>query len=154
MSPDTGTFDLTRSLPLPPDRLWPLLTDPHHRDHWGAPSDGTVLVTEVSDLRIGGQDRHRCGPADAPDFTVLTRWYHLEAPARAVFTETLDIGGTAIFTSLVTYVLRPTADGTDLALTVALASFTGADAMPDVRDGWTGGLANLDRYIATLNLKA
>ena len=154
MSPDTGTLELTRGLPLPPDALWSLLTDPRHRERWGAPSDTAVLVVETSDLSVGGQDRHRCGPAEAPDFTVLTRWYHLDAPVRAVFTETVEIGGAAIFTSLVTYALEPASRGTDLAVTVALSSFTGEDAMPDIRDGWTAGLANLDRYIASLAAQA
>lgn len=154
MPPDTGSFDLTRSLPVAPDQLWALLTDPRHREHWGAPSADTVLVMESADLRVGGQDRHRCGPAEAPDFTVLTRWYCLDAPARAVFTETLVIAEAAIFTSLVTYVLSPVSDGTRLAVTVALSSFTGEDAMADVEEGWTAGLANLDRYISTLSAKA
>jgi uncharacterized protein YndB with AHSA1/START domain len=154
MTPDTGSIDFTRTLPVSPDQLWGLLTDPKHRERWGAPSDDAVLVMESADLRVGGQDRHRCGPLEAPDFTVLTRWYHLEAPARAVFTETLVIAEAAIFTSLVTYVLSPASDGTRLAVTVALSSFTGEDATADVQEGWTAGLANLDRYIATLSAKA
>lgn len=151
MPPDTSSFDLERTLPLPPNRLWQVLTDPHHREQWGAPNDDTILVMETSDLRVGGQDRHRCGPAEAPDFAVLTRWYHLDAPNRAVFTETVLIGQDAIFTSLVTYHLAPDAEGTALSVTVALSSFTGEDATEDVRAGWTAGLANLDRHIATLS---
>ncbi len=150
MPPETGSIDLDRTLPLPPDRLWPILTDPHHREQWGAPGEGTVLIMESADLRVGGQDRHRCGPAASPDFTVLTRWYHLDAPTRAVFTETISVADAPIFTSLVTYRLAGAAGGTALSVTVALSSFTGEDAMADVRAGWTAGLTNLDTYIAKI----
>ena len=154
MQSDTGSFDMHRTLPLPPDRLWTVLTDPRHRESWGAPSEGTVLVMEAADVREGGQDRHRCGPAEAPEFVVNTRWYHLAAPDRAVFTETLVIEDMQIFTSLVTYRLEPAAGGTDLTVTVALSSFTGPDALDEVRSGWTGGLANLERHISTLTEEA
>ncbi|MCK0095250.1 SRPBCC domain-containing protein [Yoonia sp. F2084L] len=86
---DTDTFDLHRTFNLPPEKLWVLLTDPKHREKWGGPDADTVLVVDKADVRVGGQDRHRCGPADAPEFIVDTRWYDLTEPSRAVFTETL-----------------------------------------------------------------
>ena len=148
MALDTGSFDLRRRLPLPPDRLWTLLTDPRHRERWGAPSEGTVLVMEREDLRVGGVERHRCGPEEAPEFSVETRWYHLAGPERAVFTETVEAGGMTLFTSLVTYLLEAAGTGTELGVTVAVSSFTGPEALADIRAGWEGGLANLDRHVA------
>lgn len=150
MTSDTATFDLHRVLPLIPEKLWHVITDAKHREKWGAPDDATVLVVDSSDLREGGQDRHRCGPADAPDFLVDTRWYHLSAPTRAVFTETLIFGGEAAFTSLVTYALTPTEDGTALDISVATSSFSGPDALREVEGGWTGAMNNLDAYAEQL----
>jgi uncharacterized protein YndB with AHSA1/START domain len=150
MAIDTTSFDLHRTLPLSPDRLWQVLTDPTHREKWGAPDATTILVADKADVRVGGQDRHRCGPADAPDFLVDTRWYDLAQPSRAVFTETLIFGGAAACTSLVTYSLEPSDAGTDLSLTVAVSSFSGPDTLQEVQQGWEGGLANLVAFVAAL----
>lgn len=150
---DTKSFDLIRSLPLNAATLWPVLTDPAHRQSWSAPSADMVLTFDTADLREGGQDRQFCGDVTAPDFVIETRWYKLVPHERAVFTETLLIGGESLFTSLVTYVLEPKDAATNLHLTVAVSSFEGADALAEVRDGWDGGLANLDVYIASLEGK-
>ncbi len=103
MALDTCSFDMQRTLPLTPERLWQVLTDAKHREKWGAPDADTVLIIDKADVRVGGLDRHRCGPVDAPEFVIETRWYDLAAPVRAVFTETLIAGGAAAFTSLITY---------------------------------------------------
>ncbi|ROU02466.1 SRPBCC domain-containing protein [Histidinibacterium lentulum] len=150
MTTDTDHFTLSRHLPLPPDRLWQVLTDARAREHWGAPTEGMVLSVEVTDLREGGLERHRCGPAEAPDFIVDTRWYRLDPPSLAVFTETLRFEGMTVGTSLVTYALTPQDGGTALDLAVSLSSFSGPEATADFRLGWEGGLANLDRYVAAL----
>lgn len=150
MTLDTTSFDLHRTLPLPPDRLWTVMTDPKHREKWSAPDAETVLVVDTADVRVGGQDRHRCGPADAPEFVVDTRWYDLAQPERAVFTETLVIGGEAVCTSLVTYSLTASSDGTDLSVTVAVSSFSGPDTLEEFRHGWGGGLDNLERHVTSI----
>ena len=147
---ETASFDMHRTLPLAPDRLFEVLTDANHREQWGAPDAEMVLVVDVEDVRVGGQDRHRCGPKEAPHFLVDTRWYDLAAPERAVFTETLIFGGEAAMTSLVTYSLTPSGDGTELAVTVAVSSFTGPDTLDEVRAGWEGGIANLARHVDEL----
>lgn len=150
MSLDTSSFNLHRTLPLSPDRLWEVMTDPKHREAWGGPDAETVLVIDKADVRVGGQDRHRCGPADAPDFVIDTRWYDLAAPDRAVFTETLIIGGEALCTSLVTYSLTAAGTGTDLGVTVAVSSFSGPETLEDFKQGWGGGLDNLERHVAAM----
>lgn len=150
MPTDTTSFDMHRTLPLPKARLWEVLTNPAHREKWGGPDADTVLVVDRADVRVGGQDRHRCGPADAPDFVVETRWYDLAAPDRAVFTETLIFGGEAVCTSLVTYSLSGEGAGTRLDLTVAVSSFSGPETLDDFRQGWAGGLENLERHVAAL----
>ncbi|WP_342070013.1 SRPBCC domain-containing protein [Yoonia algicola] len=148
MTLDTKSFDMHRTLPLPPDRLWALLTDAKHREKWGAPDPETVLIVDVADVRVGGLDRHRCGPADAPEFVVDTRWYDLTQPIRAVFTETLIFGGTTACTSLVTYSLDAAGKGTELGVTVAVSSFTGPETLEELQQGWNGGIDNLALYAA------
>lgn len=150
MTTDTGSFDLHRTIPLPPTRLWEVLTDAKHREVWGGPDADTVMVVDQADVRVGGQDRHRCGPKETPYFTVDTRWYDLSAPDRAVFTETLHVEGATMCTSLVTYAVTGTDAGSTLDVTVAVSSFTGPEAVEEFKQGWGGGLDNLERYAATL----
>ena len=154
MTLDTKSFDLFRTLPLPPARLWNVLTDAKHRENWAAPDDETVLETVKADLRVGGDELHRCGPADDPVFEVTTRWYDLTAPERAVYTETLIFGGHAVCTSLVTYSLMPEGKGTALGVTVAVSSFSGPDTLAEVKQGWEGGVANLERLCTKLTADA
>jgi len=144
MTTQTGQFDLTRRLPVTPDQLWHLLTDGKSREAWGGPGDGTVLTMESEDFRVGGHERHRCGPADNPHFAVETRWYNIDAPQAATFTETIIDSDAAMATTLVTYKVSPDSAGARLDVHVAVASFTGADAIGEVEEGWNGGLSNLE----------
>lgn len=146
MTLDTKSFDLFRTLPLTPEQLWTVLTDVKEREKWNGPDAATLLETETADLRVGGEDRQRFGPVDAPEFLVDTRWYHLAAPSRAVFTETLIFGGEAVCTSLVTYILEGSGNETALSITVAVSSFSGPDTLPEVQHGWNGGIENLESY--------
>lgn len=150
MNPETATLHFQRRIALPPERLWEVLTDPGHREKWGAPTEGAVLSVVETDTRVGGRDRHRCGPAEAPEFEVETRWYRLAPPAAAVFTETVIAGEERIATSLVTYAVAPGGGGSALSVTVAVSSFVGAEALDDFASGWEGGLANLERHVASL----
>ena len=143
MATHTDTFTFDRSFPVSPARLWHLLTDAEQRESWGAPGEGTVLETITSDLRPGGVERHRCGPADTPDFEVETRWYHLDDGALAVFTETIEAGGMALGASLVTYAIGEAGKGSTLSATVAVSSFVGPEMIEEFRDGWTGGMDKL-----------
>jgi hypothetical protein len=106
-----------------------------------------VLVLEVEDLREGGQERHRCGPAEAPEFVVDTHWYHLNAPELACFTETVSAGGMRFGVTLVTYGLEASGTGTTLTVEVALSSMTGEDMSDDFQTGWTSGLDRLETLI-------
>ena len=59
MTTATGSFELTRTLPLTPGQLWHVLTDAKMREAWGAPGEGMVLEVERSDFRVGGHESHR-----------------------------------------------------------------------------------------------
>ena len=150
MKTDTGAFDFERDLPLPPDQLWHVLTDANMRERWGAPSPEMILKVVTSDLSIGGIERHMCGPKENPEFEVETRWYRLDTPFDAAFTETVEIGGGAIATSLVTYRLEEKEKGSKLFVHVAVSSFCGPEASSEFKDGWLGGLKNLEALVAEL----
>ena len=145
MTTDTATYDFHRDFTISTAQLWHLLTDPGMRSQWGTPEPGQTLTMITSDLRTGGLERHRCGPADAPEFEVETRWYRLDASENAVFTETLEADGATLATSLVTYRLTETGAGTALDVSVAVSSFVGPDMAQEFHAGWEGGLDNLAR---------
>ena len=148
MQPNTSELSFQRTMAVSPDRLWHLLTDAGMRELWGAPSEDTVLTMEVTDFTEGGYERHRCGPKEAPEFEIETRWYSIQAAELACFTETLRVGGHRSFTSLVTYGLTATDGGTQLDVTVALSGFSEDDMRGEVEAGWTAGLANLEKLVA------
>ena len=150
MSTDTGAFDFERSLPLSPEKTWHVLTDATMRERWGAPGEEMVLTMIKQDLNVGGIERHICGPKENPEFEVETRWYRLDAPSDASFTETIEIGGGAIATSLVTYRLKPRDKGSDLFVHVSISSFCGPEAASEFKDGWNGGLSNLETLVQEL----
>jgi uncharacterized protein YndB with AHSA1/START domain len=148
MSTDTAEFTFARRFTITPAELWHLLTDAEMRQHWNAPAEGQVLTLTQSSFEVGGTERHICGSAEAPEFEVETRWYRIEAPTDAVFTETVEAGGERIATSLVTYRVSEKDTGTDLSVTVAVSSFVGPDAAGDFRDGWESALTNLEMLAA------
>lgn len=152
MTTDTDTFQFDRTFPLPPDQMWPLLTAADKRALWGAPDDGTVMDVLTTDLRVGGVERQRCGPAEAPEFEAETRWYNLAEPTDAVCTETIEAGGMALGTSLVTYRISEDGDGSAVSVTVAVTSFVGPEMIAEFKDGWTRGFAKIDA-LATATLE-
>ncbi|SMY05990.1 SRPBCC domain-containing protein [Flavimaricola marinus] len=157
MTTDTATFEMHRSFPLPQDRLWQALTDPSERCLWNAPMADMTATVETADLRVGGLETHHYSGSQSeemPDFSVGTRWYQLDRPGRAVFTETVEIAGTPQFTSFVTYVLTPAGEATTLTISVATSSFAGPEFLDGLSQGWDSALDNLNNHIATLTSKA
>lgn len=147
MTRSAAHFQLSRTIGVPPHRLWSLLTDPRARELWGGPSDDATLVLDKADLREGGQERHRCGPKENPEFVVDTHWYHLAEPDLACFTETVSAGGTRFAVTLVTYALSASDSGTTLTVDVSLAPLTDDEMLEDFKEGWTSGLDSLERLI-------
>lgn len=148
MTIDVGNFRLERSYGVAPERLWHLLTDAEARSAWSGPSDDDVLVVEAADVTEGGVDRHRCGPAEAPEWTATTRWYRLAPQDAATFTEMLEAGGMRLAVSLVDCALEPSAGGTRLVVHVSAVSFVGPEALAEVEAGWTSALGRLERIAA------
>jgi len=147
MTTDTDTFTFDRLFKTSPARLWHLMTSKEGREAWGAPGDH-VLETISRDFRVGGQERHRCGPAENPEFEVTTQWYHIAEPSDAVYTEQIEAGGMALGASLVTYRLTAEGDQTKAHITVAVSSYVGPEMIAEFRDGWTGGIEKLESLAA------
>ena len=82
MTTDTATHQFHRDFTLPPAQLWTLLTDPDMRSRWGAPEVGQTLTMVTTDLRAGGLERHRCGPAATPRWAAFLRPKPLARPSK------------------------------------------------------------------------
>lgn len=143
MTLDTAHFQLERRFDISVDQLWHLLTDPHMRERWGAPEPGMVMTAVKEDLRVGGLEQHVAGDPANPDFEAATRWYRLDGPSDAVYTETISAQGTTFATSMITYRVAPEGSGSALAVDVLVSSFTGPETLNDFQKGWEGGLSNL-----------
>jgi uncharacterized protein YndB with AHSA1/START domain len=150
MTTDTDTFVYHRDYGISPEQMWHILTDPGMRESWGAPGEGAKLDTVTSDLRVGGTEHHRCGPADQPEFEVATRWYHLAAPETAVFTEQIEAGGVTLGAGFVTYKISSTDGRTQLWVTVAVSSFVGPEMIAEFREGWDNGIDKLSHLAETM----
>lgn len=148
MTTATGQFTLNRHFETDIKALWQILTDPTARTVWGAPSPDHVLHLDKADLRENGQERHRCGPKEAPDYCVDTHWYKLSSPDVATFTEALEFGGERVSVSLVSYDLSASDTGTDLIVTVAVTSFEGPEMIDEHKTGWTSALDRLVTDVA------
>ena len=73
-----------------------------------------------------------------------TRWYQLNGPDAACFTETLVFGGARATTALVTYQLSDGPAATDLRATIAITSFDGAEALAEGEAGWASAMDRLE----------
>ncbi|MFY0635990.1 MAG: SRPBCC domain-containing protein [Vannielia sp.] len=137
------TLTLTRSIAAPPARLFPLMTQPEFRAEWGAPTENTRLDILQADIRPGGRELSRCGPADNPEFEVTTDFHHLDAPALLIFTETIRIEGAPISAGLCSIEITPEGAGSHLTVTAQLASLIGDEMAEGYTQGWTAALTNL-----------
>ncbi|MGR3795811.1 SRPBCC domain-containing protein [Vannielia sp. SX4] len=139
------TLTLTQSIAAPPARLFPLLTSPEYRAQWAAPTENTRLDILHADIRPGGQELSRCGPADNPEFEVTTDFHHIEAPTLLIFTETIRIEGAPLSAGLCSIEITPEGAGSRLTITAQLASLIGDEMAEGYTQGWTAALANLAR---------
>ena len=137
------TLTLERRIAASPARVFALMTDREARQTWGSPEDGVVVVIDDFDLRPGGRELARCGPAENPEFFTVSTFHAVEAPRHLICTESLTVGGDLVSVGLITQALAPDGDGTHLTVTIQVTSVTGPDTAADYRTGWSSALDNL-----------
>lgn len=107
-----ATFEIERSYPAPPARMFAAWADPAVKRSWFAPGGAHEL-----DFRVGGREVNRNRHDDG---TVLTfeSWYRdIVADERIVYTSTLSTSDTPVTVSLTTVLFRSAGAGTELLLT-------------------------------------
>jgi len=141
-----ATVILERVYEAPPERVFSEFANPQARARWSAPSNDALAYDEA-DFREGGHDVFRCGPPNDLRFRGVTT-YHTITPNRCVvFTETLSDGSARLAIALNTLDFEPTAQGTNLKVTVQLVSFVGPGMVEGYESGNRGALDSLARHL-------
>lgn len=113
-----ATFHLTRTYPVPVERVWRALTVPEHRYKWfgGAPEDWEPLERHL-DVRVGGteRDKGRWKGGVVSDFEAT--YLDVIPGERLVYSYVMHLDDRKISVSLATMELRAEGGKTTLAVT-------------------------------------
>jgi uncharacterized protein YndB with AHSA1/START domain len=138
------TLVLRRSLKAKPERVFAALTDKAQVLRWFGPAGFTCAIDQF-DARPGGEYRIAFRSQDAAIHTVTGTFLVIEPPSRLAYTWGWLTEGVRGHETRVEIELTPAADGTDLVLTHR--GFESVDARNRHEQGWSGGLANLQRLV-------
>ena len=129
------SFDLDRTYPAPPERVWAAVTRAELLRRWVCPDpDWAVSDCEV-DPRPGGGYRLRFGPCPAGDEYRETATFAVFEPVERLVLDVLTSGEDMSESSRCTVLLRPVEDGTRLDLTVE--GLSDEETAEHMRVGWT-----------------
>jgi uncharacterized protein YndB with AHSA1/START domain len=141
-----ATIVLERLYNAAPSRVFAEFANPTLRARWSAPS-GDELVYEQAAFTVGGRDVFRCGPKGDPKFRGETI-YHVIAPDKCVISsESLEASGQHLAVSLNTLELREAAGGTNLKLTIQIASSAGEGMIRGFESGNRSALEGLAMHL-------
>jgi uncharacterized protein YndB with AHSA1/START domain len=142
------TLVFERSYTASTAKVFAAFEDVGARLEWSPPDESTSVVFDEANFWVGGLDVSRCGPKDGLQFLVETRYLDIIRDRRIVFSELVGHKGKRLSAALVTIDMVGSDSGTNLTLTVQLASFDGA-AMGN--GNWTdyeASLNNLGAYLS------
>ncbi len=137
------SLTIRRRLNAPPRNVFQAWTDPRQIARWWGPAEAQVLRVEA-DPRVGGHYRKLMRTPDGEEHEVSGVYREVVPNEKLVFTWAWRT--TPERESLVTIALDPDGDGTMLTLTHE--QFFDETARDNHRDGWTGALEKLERYLA------
>lgn len=140
------TLVLRRSLKARPERVFAALTEQAQVLRWFGPA-GYSCAIERFDARPGGDYRIVMRAEEAgTHHTVTGTFLAVEPPTRLAYTWGWMTDGVRGHETRVEIELTPAAGGTDLVL--SHRGFESPIARDRHEQGWSGGLANLERLVA------
>jgi uncharacterized protein YndB with AHSA1/START domain len=146
--PTRETIVLERTLPVPPELIWPLWTEPRHFAAWYGPLGATVTV-HAMDVQVGGERRVSMSmPTPDGERVMHFAGVHLEVvqAQRLSYTEAIVDGEYAHPpgpSTEVRVVLEPSGTGTRLTLT-----HLGIAAGSPGETGWSMALDKLQEAVS------
>jgi len=147
-----STFEIERSYPAPPERVFAAFADPVKKRRWFREEDASESLEFDMDFRVGGRERTRFriqgGPYDGVLCTNDTTYQDIVPDSRIVIAYTMTLGDKRISASLTTFELMPAEGGTSLIFTEQAAFFEGADGPAMRQDGWRLLLDKLAKEVA------
>ena len=133
-----GIFAITRTYPVPPDRVFAAWSSQDAKARWFGGPGGFNAALEL-DFRVGGSETNSGGPPDGPVYTYRATYKDIVPAERIVYGYTMDADGTLISVSVATVEFTAASAGTTLTYTEQGVFLDGADT-PAVREKGTAEL--------------
>ena len=139
------SFDLDRTYPAPPERVWAAWTQADLLQRWACPDPAWRVSTCEVDARAGGGYKLRFGPSPAGDAYSETATFAVFEPVERLVLDVLTSGDDMAESSRCTVLLLPVEGGTRLELTVE--GLSGAQAAENMRTGWQWCLEGIAEHL-------
>jgi uncharacterized protein YndB with AHSA1/START domain len=121
-----GTFTVTRTYPVPPERVFAAWSSQEAKARWfGAPGSTAYEL----DFRVGGTEVNRGGPPRGPVYSYLATYQDIVEDQRIVYGYIMHADDALISVSVTTVEFAPASPGTTLTFTEQGVFLDGADTM-------------------------
>ena len=131
-----GTFAVTRTYPVPPERVFAAWSSREAKARWF----GALGSTDYGlDFRVGGTEVNRGGPPGGPVYTYVATYQDIVEDQRIVYDYVMQADDALISVSVTTVEFAPAPSGTTLTFTEQGVFLDGADT-PAIREKGTGEL--------------
>jgi uncharacterized protein YndB with AHSA1/START domain len=135
-STEHGTFTVTRTYPVPPERVFAAWSSQEAKARWfGAPGSSAYEL----DFRVGGTEFNRGGPPGGPVYAYEATYRDIVPDERIVYGYVMTADDQLISVSVTTVEFFSASSGTTLTFTEQGVFLDGADT-PAVREKGTGEL--------------
>jgi uncharacterized protein YndB with AHSA1/START domain len=135
-STEHGTFTVTRTYPVPPERVFAAWSSQEAKARWfGAPGSSVYEL----DFRVGGTEINRGGPPGGPVYFYEATYRDIVPAERIVYGYVMTADDELISVSVTAVEFSPAPSGTTLSFTEQGVFLDGADTSA-VREKGTGEL--------------
>ena len=142
--PQAPSLTLKRTLKAPAEKVFAAWTRPEALKRWMGPSDDYAVVTAETDVRVGGRYLIVMRMPDQAEHRVIGVYKEIVPNRKLAFTWAWE--STPERESLVTVTIKPTDGGCEL--TLLHERFFDEEARDRHRQGWTGTMERLERYLS------
>ena len=142
------SLTLTRSYPVPPEKVWRAWTDPEALKRWFGPGGEDPVSLARLDVREGGRFRIVFGGPDGKAHDVQGVYKEVVPNRRLVFTWTWP-NSTPERESVITIEFRAAGRGTELVF--RQEQFFDSTVRDNHRRGWTESFVKLERFLTGEN---